>query len=199
MDKLVICTANPGKIRELRELLPPHVHLLSLADVGIAEALPETGDTLIHNALEKARHVHARTGLPCLADDTGLEVRALGGAPGAHAAHYAGPQRDAKANMERVLSELRGHTDRQACFRTVIAWVDADDERVFEGRVDGAITEMPSGDGGFGYDPVFRPEGEARTFAQMGLAEKNALSHRARAVAAFATWFGARTGTSAHE
>jgi XTP/dITP diphosphohydrolase len=182
MDTLVLCTANPGKVAELRALLPARITLLSLTDVGITEDIPETGSTLEANALQKARHAFARCGKPCVADDTGLEVDALNGAPGVYSARYAGAARDPQANMARLLAELSNATDRRARFRTVIALVDQGSERIFHGTAEGTITLAPRGAGGFGYDPVFLPEGHERTFAEMDLAEKNALSHRAKAV-----------------
>lgn len=181
---LVLCTGNAGKVEEIRPLLPAGIEVISLTDAGLPLDLPETGDTLEANALQKARYAHERTGLPCLADDTGLEVMALHGAPGVLSARYAGQAKDPVANMRRLLDELRGAADRTARFRTVIAFVAADMERSFEGVVTGTITDEPRGAGGFGYDPIFRPDGHARTFAEMGLEEKNTLSHRARAMRA---------------
>jgi len=182
MDRIVLCTANPGKVAELRALLPGHVQLLSLADVGVEGELPETGDTLEANAIQKARHVYDRCGIPCVADDTGLEVDALGGAPGVYSARYAGEARDARANMALLLQELGDAQDRRARFRTVVALVDGSGARCFHGVAEGRIVPVPRGLAGFGYDPVFVPEGHARTFAEMSAQEKNTLSHRARAV-----------------
>jgi XTP/dITP diphosphohydrolase len=182
MDQVVLCTGNRGKVLELKALLPASTRLLSLADVGSPEDLPETGETLLANALQKARYVFARCGLPCVADDTGLEVDALNGAPGVLSARYAGGQRDAQANMMKLLEALGGSTDRNARFRTVLALVDATGETTFEGTVEGAITLAPRGSGGFGYDPVFLPSGSTITFAEMDKEAKNAISHRARAV-----------------
>ena len=190
-QRLVLCTGNPGKLAEIRALLPPGITVSSLSDLGLPLDLPETGDTLEANALEKARFVHERTGLPCLADDTGLEVSALNGAPGVRSARYAGEAKDPVANMRRLLEELRDVSDRTASFRTVLAWVDGQRELVFTGEVSGSITIAPRGHGGFGYDPVFIPEGGERTFAEMTVGTKNALSHRARAMAAFLAWLEA--------
>ncbi|HMU12549.1 MAG: RdgB/HAM1 family non-canonical purine NTP pyrophosphatase [Bacteroidetes bacterium] len=182
MARMVLCTGNPGKIAELRALMPPDMELLSLADVGLPADLPETGATLEANALQKARFAHERTGLPCIADDTGLEVLALGGAPGVRSARYAGEAKDPAANMALLLRELATATDRSARFRTVIALVDARGEHVFEGQVRGRITTDRRGSGGFGYDPVFLPEMSDLTFAELDPVRKNAISHRGQAV-----------------
>lgn len=186
--QLVLCTANPGKVAELLALLPPHWRVAGLADVGVTADIPETGDTLQANAGQKARYVFERTGLPCIADDTGLEVDALGGAPGVHSARYAGPARDPAANMHKLLEELVGRTDRTARFRTVIAYVDGTGTRFFEGDVEGTITDAPRGAGGFGYDPVFLPRMSDLTFAELDPMRKNAISHRGRAVWRLVEW-----------
>lgn len=180
--RLVLCTGNEGKVDELRELLPGHMELLSLADLGLPTDLPETCDTLEGNALQKARYVFERCGLPCLADDTGLEVTALNGAPGVRSARYAGPEKDPVRNMQKLLEELGEGTDRSARFRTVIALVRRDLEQCFEGVVNGSILVAPQGGKGFGYDPVFRPAGFDRSFAEMDRATKNGVSHRGEAV-----------------
>jgi XTP/dITP diphosphohydrolase len=185
MPSLLLCSGNPGKLAELRALLPTEVEVLSLPDVGLAADLPESGDTLVANALEKARFAFAHAGVPCLADDTGLEVDALSGRPGVHSARYAGSAKDPRANMDLLLRELNGVVDRSARFRTVLALVTAEGEHTFEGVVEGAITEAPSGSGGFGYDPVFRPLGCTTTFAEMDAATKNAVGHRGRAMRSF--------------
>ncbi|HRH39604.1 MAG TPA: RdgB/HAM1 family non-canonical purine NTP pyrophosphatase, partial [Flavobacteriales bacterium] len=180
--RILLATGNPGKVEELRKLLPAGIELVGLAEAGLPLDLPENGDTLLANAFEKARYAHALCGLPCLADDTGLEVRALNGAPGVHSARYAGEAKDPTANMLRVLRELQGKDDRSARFRTVIAFVSSEEEAHFEGTVEGRIIEAPRGAGGFGYDPLFVPAGHEQTFAEMPLALKNSMSHRARAV-----------------
>lgn len=182
--KLVLCTRNPGKVAELAALLPPTFHVIGPDEVGVVEELPETGDTLEANAEQKARWVHDRCGLPCIADDSGLEVDALGGAPGVHSAHYAGEARDAGANMRKLLRALEGHRDRTARFRTVIAFVEDGRAQLFHGVVKGRILSAPRGTAGFGYDPLFAPEGEERSFAEMTTGKKNRISHRARAMAA---------------
>lgn len=185
MSKLLLCSGNPGKIAELRALLPSGMELLSLKDENLPLDLPETGNTLKENALQKAHFAHERTGLPCLADDSGLEVDALDGAPGVYSARFAGPEKNDRANMALLLEKLGGSTQRSARFRTVLAYVDAMETRYFEGVVEGTIAMQGRGDGGFGYDPIFIPDGEQRSFAEMEAAEKNAMSHRAKAMQAF--------------
>lgn len=181
--RLCFASNNAHKLDEIRPLLPAGVELLSLADIGCVEELPETQETLEGNARQKAEYVWEHYGVACFADDTGLEVEALNGAPGVYSARYAGPQRNAADNVALLLQELQGQPNRQAHFRTVVALVLPDGRRpVFEGAVEGQITEELHGEGGFGYDPVFRPEQHTRTFAEMPLAEKNTMSHRARAV-----------------
>ncbi len=182
MPQLLLCTGNPGKLAELRAMLPHHLELLGLRDAGLPTDLPETGNTFAANALEKARFAHERTGLPCIADDSGLEVDALGGAPGVDSAFYAGPQKDDKANVAKLLHELQGVKDRRARFRTVIALVGQEGEHLFEGEVRGTITREERGTNGFGYDPVFLPEMSDLTFAELDAVRKNAISHRGHAV-----------------
>lgn len=182
MARLLLCTGNPGKIDELRELLPPWLEVVGLTEVGIAPDLPETGRTFAENALQKARLGRQRTGLPTIADDSGLEVDALNGAPGVDSAFYAGPQKNDQANMAKLLRELEGAADRRACFRTVIALVDDEGEHLFEGDVRGHIATAPRGSNGFGYDPVFIPEMGQQTFAELDQVTKNAVSHRGKAV-----------------
>ncbi len=183
--RLCFASNNAHKLDEIRPLLPAGLELLSLADIGCHEELPETQPTLEGNARQKAQYVWDHYGVACFADDTGLEVEALGGEPGVYSARYAGPQRAAADNVAKLLRELGDEPNRQARFRTVIALVlSASDVREFSGEVPGIIAPAPSGERGFGYDPVFIPsEGDGRTFAAMTLAEKNQLSHRARAVA----------------
>ncbi|MBP6392233.1 MAG: RdgB/HAM1 family non-canonical purine NTP pyrophosphatase [Flavobacteriales bacterium] len=180
--ELVLCTGNPGKVAELRALLPDDHRVVGLAELGLSTDLPETSDTLQGNALQKARHAFAQCGRPCVADDTGLEVDALHGAPGVRSARYAGEAKDAAANMRKLLDALVGAPLRTARFRTVLAFVDGDKEHCFEGTVEGTITHGPLGTGGFGYDPIFLPEGSSLTFAQMDAEAKNRISHRARAM-----------------
>jgi XTP/dITP diphosphohydrolase len=183
--RLCFASNNAHKLDEIRPLLPAGIELLSLADIGCQEELPETQPTLEGNARQKAQYVWDHFGVACFADDTGLEVDALGGEPGVYSARYAGPQREATDNVAKLLHELGPQPDRRARFRTVISLVrGADEAREFSGEVPGTIAAAPIGRSGFGYDPVFVPsEGDGRTFAEMTLAEKNLLSHRARAVA----------------
>ncbi len=183
MKRLVFATGNAHKIAEVNKLLEGLFELVPMSEVGITEELPETAATLEGNALQKARYVHARTGLDCFSEDTGLEVTALDGRPGVHSARYAGPDKDARANVARLLDELRDQHDRSARFRTVIALIYEGKEYLFEGMVPGTIAWQPAGEAGFGYDPVFIPQGHNRTFAQMRAEEKNAISHRGQAVA----------------
>lgn len=189
MKKLVFATNNDHKLREAREILGGRCEVLSLNDIGCHEDLPETQNTLEGNALQKARRVSELFGCDCFADDTGLEVEALGGAPGVMSARYAvmageGTSHDSSANMRLLLRNLQGVENRKARFRTAIALISGGSEKVLEGIVNGHITEEPSGTDGFGYDPVFSPEDTGRTFAEMTAAEKNAISHRGRALRA---------------
>lgn len=192
--RLCFASNNAHKLDEIRPLLPPGLELLSLADIGCHEDLSETQDTLDGNARQKADYVRQHYGVACFADDTGLEVTALDGAPGVHSARYAGPQREAADNVAKLLRELAGHPDRTAQFRTVVALAQADGStRTFAGAVAGSIAEAQRGTGGFGYDPVFVPAGgDGRTFAEMSGAEKNQVSHRARAVAGLLAYLKAQ-------
>jgi XTP/dITP diphosphohydrolase len=196
--RLCFASNNAHKLDEIRPLLPAGLELLSLADIGCHEELPETQPTLEGNARQKAAYVWEHYGVACFADDTGLEVTALHGAPGVYSARYAGPQRRAADNVAKLLAELRGAADRTAHFRTVVALVGVPPtEQLFEGTVPGRIAEVPRGTGGFGYDPVFVPDaGEGRTFAEMSLTEKNQISHRARAVAGLVDFLSRRDLTS---
>lgn len=185
LPQLVFATNNAHKLDEIRNILAGRYEILSLADIDCHGDIPETADTLEGNALIKAHFVSDHYGYDCFADDTGLEVRALGGRPGVHTARYAYPDRhDPEANTARLLNELEGKSDRQAQFRTVIAYIHQGQEHVFEGIVRGTIATEKRGDQGFGYDPVFIPEGYGLTFAQLGTDIKNTISHRARAVMA---------------
>jgi XTP/dITP diphosphohydrolase len=182
MSRLLLCTGNAGKVAELRAMLPQGMELLSLRDAGLPSDLPETGDSFAANAVEKARFAFERTGLACIADDSGLEVTALGGVPGVYSARYAGPAKNDGANIAKLLHALEGKVDRSARFRTVVALVDAEGEHLFEGEVRGSITTAPRGSNGFGYDPVFLPEMSDLTFAELDAKMKNAISHRGQAV-----------------
>ncbi len=183
-SRLVIASHNPGKVAEIAALLVPRgVEVVPAADFGLAEPV-EDGATFEENAAIKARTAAEATGLPALADDSGLAVRALGGAPGIHSARWAGPERDFARAMERVERALAGERDRRAAFVCVLAlaWPDGHLE-TFEGRVEGRLVWPPRGDRGFGYDPIFVPEGRDVTFAEMAPGEKHAISHRAAAFA----------------
>ncbi|MDE5922297.1 MAG: non-canonical purine NTP diphosphatase [Muribaculum sp.] len=184
MKQIVFATNNAHKLKEVREILgDTGIVVLSLEEIGCNDDIPETADTLDGNALIKAQWVKQHYGYDCFADDTGLEVDALGGAPGVYSARYAGPGHDSDANVALLLGNMEGMEDRKARFRTVIALIIGNGEPVlFNGIVEGCITHERHGESGFGYDPVFRPEGEMRTFAQMSDGEKNAISHRGRAV-----------------
>lgn len=180
--KIVFATNNRHKLEEVSAILGPDYELVTPADCGITEDIPETCDTLEGNALQKARYIHDRTGLDCFADDTGLEVTALDGAPGVRSARYAGDQHDFDANTVLLLRNLEGAADRSARFRTVIALIRGNETHLFEGIVNGHIIAEYRGSGGFGYDPVFIPDGHTETFAEMSADQKNRISHRARAV-----------------
>ena len=180
--KLVFATNNKHKIREISDLLDSRFEVIGLTEIGITEDIPEDADNLADNALFKARYVHEKTGLNVFADDTGLEVDALGGAPGVYSARYAGISKDPSDNIIKLLNELEGVEDRKARFRTVIALIYDNSEYLFEGKVEGGIIKMRRGAGGFGYDPVFIAEGYDLTFAEMPLSEKNKISHRAKAM-----------------
>ena len=183
MRKLIFATNNAHKLGEVQALLGDDFELVTLRECGITEDIPETAETLEGNALQKARYVYSKTGLDCFADDTGLEVDALGGAPGVHSARYATDGHDFAANNRLLLKNLEGAKEHTARFRTVIALILDGVEYTFEGRVEGVIATEESGSEGFGYDPLFVPSGEITTFAQMSAEAKNAISHRGRAVA----------------
>lgn len=199
--KIIFATNNAHKLQEIRQILGKDIEVLSLADIHCQADIPETADTLEGNALQKAQYIWKRYATPVFADDTGLEVDALDGAPGVHSARYAeGPGHDSEANMDKLLHELQraaqqGRTSRKAHFRTVIALItpdtlspDAAQVHCFEGRVDGTIATQRKGTQGFGYDPLFVPEGHTQSFAELGDTVKNTISHRARAVEKLATF-----------
>ena len=180
--KIVFATNNPNKLKEIQALIPNGIEIVSLKEIGCTEDIPETGDTLEANAFQKAHYIKEYYGYDCFADDTGLEVEALNGAPGVYSARYAGAERSAEANMDKILKELQGKENRKAQFRTAIALILKGEEHLFEGKVEGYISKDKQGDEGFGYDPIFIPENEKRSFAQMSMEEKGAISHRGRAV-----------------
>lgn len=181
-DKLVFATNNAHKLEEVSNMLNGKIELLSLKDIHCTDDIPETGTTLEENAWQKAQYIRQHYQLDCFADDTGLEVEALNGEPGVYSARYAGGAgHDSVANMKKLLTKMEGVENRKARFRTVIALIKDGKTYEFEGIVNGTITTEPHGEGGFGYDPVFVPEGYEQTFAQLGEV-KNTISHRARAV-----------------
>jgi XTP/dITP diphosphohydrolase len=182
MKTLIFASANPNKIREVREMLDGLYEVKGLLDIGCTEDIPETADTIEGNALLKARYVVAHYGLDCFSEDTGLEVTALNGEPGVHSARYSGAERDPQANIDLLQKNLAPHADRSARFKTVVALHLNGEEHLFEGLVYGQIREEQFGEGGFGYDPVFVPDGYTLSFAEMDKVEKNRISHRGRAI-----------------
>ena len=182
MNKLIFATSNPNKVREVKEMLDGQYEVLSLKDIGCFEDIPETAPTFEGNALQKARYVYENFGYDCFSEDTGLEIDALNGDPGIYTARYAGPERNADNNMAKAIRELEGKDNRGAQFRTAMALIIGGEEKVFEGIVRGSIRQEKSGEGGFGYDPIFQPDGYDITFAEMDKADKNAISHRGRAL-----------------
>ena len=181
--KLVFATNNKHKLDEVRKITSRHpVEIVSLADIDCFDEIPETADTLEGNALQKVLYIREKFGMDCFADDTGLEVEALNNAPGVYSARYAGPGHDSEANMKKLLHEMEGKENRKARFRTVIALVWNGKTYTFDGIVNGIITTTKRGENGFGYDPIFIPEGYEQTFAELGNDIKNQISHRAKAV-----------------
>ena len=189
MKKLVFASNNAHKLAEIRSILAGRVEVVSLSDIDCHDDIPETADTLEGNALIKARHIWEHYGLYCFADDTGLEVEALDGAPGVYSARFAGEKATFEDNITLLLERLQGvPVPRRAAFRTVIALIDEYGTHLFEGSVAGEITEERLGGQGFGYDPVFLPEGQTKTFAQLTESEKNSMSHRGRAIQKLASY-----------
>ena len=186
MKTIVFATNNSHKLEEVRAIVSGVINVVSLSDIGCHDDIPETADTLEGNALLKARFVKDRYGYDCFADDTGLEVEALDGNPGVYSARYAGDEHDSNANMDKLLSELEGEQNRKARFRTVIALIMNGKEEFFEGIVIGQIIEEKRGKTGFGYDPIFMPDGYDETFAELGADIKNKISHRGIATRKFA-------------
>ena len=194
--KIVFATGNLGKLREASEILGAGFELVSLADVGITEDIPETGETLRENSLQKAQYVLQHCGCDCFADDTGLEVDALGGAPGVYTARYAGDDKDFNKNMDKVLQELQGLEGeaRRARFKSVITLMLDGEPHFFEGTLEGVIADEKSGNGGFGYDPIFiADEFPGQTLADISEDQKNDISHRAKALRAMAQWLHNRS------
>ena len=180
--KIVFATNNLDKIKEVQSLIPSHITLVSLESIGCHEEIPETKDTIKENAIQKASYVKEHYGLNCFADDTGLEVTALNGAPGVFSARYAGPEKCSESNMSLLLSKLKLMSDRSAQFKTVIALNYNGKLFTFEGVCKGEITKQKKGSGGFGYDPIFKPYEEIYTFAELSLDRKNQIGHRGKAV-----------------
>ena len=189
--RLVLSTRNPHKVRELGTLLAPHEVLPLPEEV---ELPPETGHTFADNALEKARAAARATGLPALADDSGIEAVALGGAPGVRSARFAGENASDEENLSKLLREVPPDGDRRVAYVCVLAYVSGDEERLFEGRCEGSLATEPRGSGGFGYDPAFLPAdtGDGRTMAELSVEEKDAISHRGRAARELVAWLGER-------
>lgn len=187
--KIVFATGNKGKLREAQEILGPDFEIVTPRELGITEDIPETGETIEENSLQKVNYLRERTGLDCFADDTGLEVEALDGAPGVYSARYAGPGCTFDDNNNKLLHALEGQKNRRACFRCVVTLLLGDRKLCFEGRMDGRIAENKAGCGGFGYDPVFIPDAYPdKTVAELGEDVKNSISHRGQAVRAMAKW-----------
>jgi len=195
VKRLVLASGNKDKIKELRETLEPlGIKLLSTYDYPELEEVVEDQETLEGNALKKARYTARHTNLPSVSDDTGLEVDALDGAPGVYSARYAGKEATYRDNLQKLLNELESvpEENRTARFRTVVAFVDGDQEKTFEGVCEGTILTEPKGEGGFGYDPVFRPQNHKQTFAELSPEAKNKISHRGKAIEKFVKWLGAK-------
>ena len=180
--QIVFATSNLNKIKEVQALIPNHIKLLSLTDIGCLEEIPETQNTIEGNAIQKALHIKEKYGYDCFADDTGLEVDVLNGEPGVFSARYAGEQRSAKDNMDKLLDALKEAKNRSAQFKTVIALQLNNQQHIFTGICKGEITYTKNGDSGFGYDPIFKPHGYEKTFAEMDLNLKNSIGHRGKAI-----------------
>ncbi len=190
--KICFATNNRKKIEEVKAALGPEFELVSLQEVGCFDELPETGDTLDHNAFQKARYVKEHFGVDCFADDTGLEVEALNGAPGVYSGRFAGEPRSDERNIDLLLEKMEGKSNRKARFRTVIALILEWKEYQFDGIAEGEILDRRVGEKGFGYDPVFTPVGFDRTFAELSMEEKNEISHRGKAIKVLADFLGQR-------
>lgn len=180
--QLVFASNNKNKLKEVRQILEPAISVLSLSEIGCAEELPETAETIEENASQKAWYVYQKYQVNCFADDTGLEIEALDRRPGVYSARYAGPDCNAEDNIRKVLQELEGKSNRQATFRCIISLILDGKEMQFEGRMDGEILTAKRGYEGFGYDPIFAPEGSPLSFAEIPMEQKNKISHRGKAV-----------------
>jgi len=185
MIELYLATQNKHKIEELSALLGSQFLIKSISELGVVEDIPETGKTLVENSMQKAQFIADRFGVNCLSDDSGLEVNCLGGLPGVYSARYAGEPKNDLANSSKLLVDMSGHADRSARFVTVLTFHQNGQFHQFEGEIKGEIVLSPRGNQGFGYDPLFQPENESRTFAEMTLSEKNIIAHRARALHKF--------------
>ena len=182
MKQIVFATNNKHKLEEIRNILDNTLNILSLDDINCHEDIPETGSTIEENALIKARYIKEKYGYDCFADDTGLEIKSLNNEPGVYSARYAGNDHNSEKNMQKVLENLKGKNDRSACFRTCIVLITSNNEYLFEGKIEGEIITEKKGESGFGYDPIFVPDGYTQTFAELGNDIKNKISHRALAV-----------------
>lgn len=180
--KVLFASQNVNKVKEISKLLPEHIEIIGLKDIGFTEDIPETAPTLEGNAVMKAKYLADKLDYPIFADDTGLEIEALNGEPGVYSARYAGEDKNAEKNMDLVLNNLKGITNRNAKFRTVISLEINGENHCFEGKVEGQICQERSGADGFGYDPIFKPNGYNQTFAEMSMEDKNKISHRGLAV-----------------
>lgn len=187
--KIVFATHNKNKLKEVQCMLSDSITLLSLDTIECFDEIPETAETLEGNAILKANYITEKYGYDCFADDTGLEVEALDGAPGVYSARYAGQENDANANVQKLLKAMDGYTDRNAQFRTVIALNLKGKQYLFEGICKGEIIKNPQGENGFGYDPIFKPEGFDKSFAEMDMKEKGLISHRGKAIAKLVKFF----------
>ncbi|MEC3907452.1 non-canonical purine NTP diphosphatase [Tamlana sp. 2201CG12-4] len=190
--QLVFATNNLNKLKEVQTLIPSHIKLLSLKDIECFEDIPETQNTIEGNAIQKAEYIKSKYGFDCFADDTGLEIEALSGAPGVYSARYAGKQRNADDNMNKVLTELQQFDNRNAQFKTVIALHLNGETKIFTGICKGEITKIKQGQKGFGYDPIFKPLGFDKTFAEMELSLKNSIGHRGKAMKQLYNFLNAR-------
>jgi len=187
--QLVFATNNLNKLREVQGLIPKNIKLLSLKDIGCFEDVPESQNTIEGNAIQKAEYIKKNYGYDCFADDTGLEVEALNGEPGVYSARYAGAQRNTEDNINKLLTELNNKPNRKAQFKTVIALHINDNLQIFKGICEGTITKTKHGKKGFGYDPIFKPKGLKRTFAEMDLSLKNEIGHRGKAISKLVAFF----------
>jgi XTP/dITP diphosphohydrolase len=189
MIKIVFATNNKNKIKEVQKLLPSNIELISLKDIGCEDDIPETQHTIKGNSIQKVNYINSKYNLDCFADDTGLEISALNGDPGVLSARYAGSERNSKKNIEKVLKNLNNIKNRNARFKTVIALSYKGEILTFEGVCEGVISDEIQGDGGFGYDPIFKPKGINKTFAELSFDEKNKISHRAIAIKKLIDYF----------